>query len=136
MCGAPLVFYSISRVVFIASAVGFGAAIGIDALRITHYHLVNRRNAKAKPEPNRAKALIALTCGMLPSIPNRRGASPKPTWRQTQADVAPNPNLCQLFPIATHCRFEPFQGLGLDRKRRPAFAPCRPCPFPIKPHAA
>jgi hypothetical protein len=74
-------------------------------------------------------ALIALTVGMVPSIPNRRGASPKPTWRQTQAGVAPNPNPCQLFPIAAHCRFEPFQGLARSRKRRPAFAPCRPFSF-------
>jgi hypothetical protein len=52
--------------------------------------------------------------------PSRRGASPKPTWRQPQTDVAPTPNLCQLFPIATHCRFQPFQGLGHSRKRHRA----------------
>ena len=46
--------------------------------------------------------------------------------RQTQADVAPNPNPCQLFPIAAHCRFEPFQGLGRYRKRDPAFALAAP----------
>jgi hypothetical protein len=62
---------------------------------------------------------------MVPSIRRPRGASPKPTWRQTQAGVAPNPNPCQLFPIATHCRFEPFQGLGRPRKRHPLAAPCR-----------
>jgi hypothetical protein len=54
--------------------------------------------------------------------PRRRGANPKRTWRQPQADVAPNPNPCQLFPIAAHCRFEPFQGLGGSRKRRPPLA--------------
>ena len=59
--------------------------------------------------------------------PNRRGASPKRTWRQTQADVAPNPNPCQLFPIAAHCRFEPFQALSRTRKRHPAFALAGPC---------
>ena len=57
--------------------------------------------------------------------PSGRGAKPKRTWR-------PNPNPCQLFPIAAHCRFEPFQGLGRSRKRRPALTPCRPCPFHIK----
>ena len=59
---------------------------------------------------------------MVPSIPSRRGVDPKRTWRQTQADVAPNPNPCQLFPIAAHCRFEPFQGLGRSRKRHPPLA--------------
>src|SRR3984885_2724290 len=72
-------------------------------------------------------ALIALTVGMVPSIPSRRGANPKRTWRQTQADVAPNPNLCQLFPIAAHCRFEPFQALGRSCKRHsPLAAPAHP----------
>jgi hypothetical protein len=63
---------------------------------------------------------------MVPSTPNRRGANPKRTWRQTQADVAPNPNPCQLFPIAAHCRFEPFQALGCSGKRHPAFALAAP----------
>ena len=58
-----------------------------------------------------------------PAPPSLRGANPKRTWRQTQADVAPNPNPCQLFPIAAHCRFEPFQGLG--RSRDPLRPPCR-----------
>jgi hypothetical protein len=89
----------------------------MDPLRIVHFPLVTRSNAWAKPD-----ALIALTVGTVPSIPNGHGANPKPTWRQPQADVAPNPNPCQLFPIAAHCRFEPFQGLGRSRKRRPAFA--------------
>ena len=64
--------------------------------------------------------------------PSRRGADPKRTWRQTQADVAPNPNPCQLFPIATHCRFEPFQALSRSRKRQFGIRPLRPrLRFPI-----
>jgi hypothetical protein len=59
--------------------------------------------------------------------PSQRSASPKPRRRQTQADVAPNPNPCQLFPIAAHCRFKPFQGLGRSRKgHSPLAAPARP----------
>jgi hypothetical protein len=30
--------------------------------------------------------------------------------------MAPSPNPCQLFPIATHCRFKPFQALSRSRK--------------------
>jgi hypothetical protein len=71
---------------------------------------------------------------MVPSSPNRRGANPKRTWRQPQANVAPNPNPCQLFPIAAHCRFEPFQGLGRSRKRHSAFAPLPPLSISEKTH--
>jgi hypothetical protein len=53
--------------------------------------------------------------------PSRRGANPKRTWRQPQADVAPNPNPCQLFPIAALCRFEPFQWLSRSRSNRGKF---------------
>jgi hypothetical protein len=73
-------------------------------------------------------ALIALTVGMVPSIPNGRGASPKRTWRQTQAGAAPNSNPCQLPPIAAHCRFEPFQGLGHPSQEASGI---RPLPPPV-----
>jgi hypothetical protein len=78
------------------------------------------------PSPTRAESTFSRAgprlrllwlCSMVPSIPRRRGASPKRTWRQTQADVAPNPNPCQLFPRVTHCNFEPFQALSRTRKR-------------------
>jgi hypothetical protein len=63
--------------------------------------------------------------GRTPRGATRSKANPKPTWRRAQADVAPNPNPCQLFPIATHCRFEPFQTLSRSRKRHsPLAAPC------------
>jgi hypothetical protein len=74
---------------------------------IVHIHHGNGANAQAKPDPepnsiqpSRARpALIALTVGVVPSIPNQRGVNPKRTWRQTQAGVAPNPNPCQLYPL-------------------------------------
>jgi hypothetical protein len=68
-----------------------------------------------------------------PSIPNA-------TRRRPQADMARNPSGCgakrmqmwrrrkQMWrrsgakQIATHCRFEPFQGLSRRRKRQPALA--------------
>jgi hypothetical protein len=68
--------------------------------------------------------------GAAARIPRARGAKPKRTWRQPQADVAPNPNPCQLFPIAAHCRFEPFQALGRSRKRHSPLAAA--CPSQMK----
>jgi len=73
----------------------------------------------------RAGELLARRWG-LPKTD--RGASraawrdPKPTWRQPQAGVAPNPNPCQLLTRPPHCRFEPFQGLGRSRKRHSPFS--------------
>jgi hypothetical protein len=90
-------------------------------------HLVDALLKGARPCPSgRARLLNSATPGQpLSSTPSRRGARPKWTWRRTQADVAPNPNPCQLFPIAAHCHFEPFQRLGRHRKRHSALAPCR-----------
>jgi hypothetical protein len=58
---------------------------------------------------------------------------PKPTRRQPQADEAPNPSgpgakpkSTPTFSNSSHCRFEPFQGLGRSRKRHPAFALAAP----------
>src|SRR5208282_6714341 len=49
---------------------------------------------------------------MAPSIPNRRVAKPKSTCRQTQVDVAPNPNRRQLLTSPPHCRFGLFKRLA------------------------
>jgi hypothetical protein len=64
-------------------------------------------------------ALIALTVGMV-------AVDPKRTWRQTQAGVAPNPNPCQLFPIAAHRRCRAFSRAW--PRSQEAFAPCRRSP--------
>ena len=57
-------------------------------------------------------ALIALTVGMVASIPDQRGASPKPTWREPQAGVAPNPS-----------------GSGAKPKSMPTFSNSYPLPL-------
>jgi hypothetical protein len=90
-------------------------------------HLVDAVLKGARPCPSgRARLQIRRERAKpLSSTPSRRGASPKWTCRRTQADLAPNPNPCQLFPIAAHCHFEPFQRLGRHRKRHSALAPCR-----------
>jgi hypothetical protein len=66
-----------------------------------------------------------------------RALDPKPSWRRPQADVAPTladmaPNACRCGAkqIATHCRFEPFQGLSRSDKRHPPLAVS--CSSPIK----
>ena len=74
---------------------------------IVHIHLAMAQTLRQSPIPSRTQfgragpgpLFIALTVGVVASIPNERGVNPKRTWRQTQAGVAPNPNPCQLYPL-------------------------------------
>ena len=94
----------------------------------------------------RRRAWVRAAASDVDAIMRRSGAHPKRTWRRTQADVAPNKadvarNVCGCGAkrIATHCRFEPFQGLSaLASGIRPLpglfllrASPCRPARLAI-----
>jgi hypothetical protein len=88
---------------------------------------LRRSPSPSQIQPSRARlALIALTVGVVPSIPNQRGVNPKPTWRQTQAGVRQtqiHANFFQQLPIAVLSLFKGLAAIARGIWRSPLRPP-------------
>jgi hypothetical protein len=77
------------------------------------------RRPGASSDRSRGFGGFALSAGMIPSIPSRRSANPKRTWRQTQIHA----NFFQEPPIAVLSLFSGLAALARGLRPSPLAAP-------------